>query len=113
MRSLPGRGCGLDGRSSKDERGMNEAQRHYGFCWVMYGAESAEHPPIECRQTAGLNVDMSDELRGSIRVDERCRDCWKCGVSEQNCKGVEKGQPCQWTGVAAVLWLSTKAVRRY
>lgn len=85
---------------------MNEAQRHCGFCWVMYGRSSAEHSPLECRRTGGLNVEMSEGLRDSVSIDRRCKVCWRCGITQQICKGVEKEQACQWTEVAAALWLS-------
>lgn len=88
------------------EEKMNEVQRHCGFCWALYGASAAEHSTNECGQTDGLNVETSERLRDGVRFDRRCRDCWKCGVSQQICKGIEQEQACQWTGVAAVLWLS-------
>jgi superfamily II DNA helicase RecQ len=87
------------------EAKMNEVQRHCGFCWVMHGSRKAEHSAKECTQTEGLRVETSEWLRGEVRFDHRCRDCWKCGVSQQICKGIEQEQACQWTGIASVLWL--------
>jgi superfamily II DNA or RNA helicase len=90
------------------ERGMDEVQRQCGFCLVMFGADAADHLPNTCSITPGLNVTMSEKLRSSIEYDRRnrCKVCYKCGVSERICKAVEMEQACQWTGVAAALWLS-------
>lgn len=55
---------------------------------------------------AGLNVRASEELQEGVWLDWQCRDCWKCRVSQQICKGIEREQTCQWTGVTAILWLS-------
>jgi len=85
---------------------MNEVQRYCGFCWARYGPGQAEHSTNQCTRTEGLTVEASEGLREGVRYDRRCRDCWKCGVSQQICKGIEREQTCQWTGVAAVLWLS-------
>jgi superfamily II DNA helicase RecQ len=83
---------------------MNEVQRHCGFCWTTYGPGEAEHLAVECTRTEGLNMEQSEWLRGGIRLDRRCRDCWKCGISQQICKGIENKQACQWAGVTACLW---------
>ncbi len=90
------------------ERGMDEAQRQCGFCLVTLGADAADHSPNKCSITPGLNITMSEKLRDSIGYDRRnrCKVCYKCGVSERICKAIEMEQACQWSGVAAVLWLS-------
>lgn len=85
---------------------MDEVQRHCGFCWSRYGPDEAEHASTKCSKTDGLNVEQSELLRQGIRLDRRCRDCWKCGVSQQMCKGIENERACRWNGVAACLWLS-------
>ena len=85
---------------------MNEVQWHCGFCWTMYGPGKAEHLAMECTQTGGLNMEQREWLRAGIRLDRRCRDCWKCGISQQICKGIENKQACQWAGVTGCLWLS-------
>jgi hypothetical protein len=51
-------------------------------------------------------VEGSSRLREEVWYDRQCRDCWKCRVSQQICKGIEREQTCQWTEVIAVLWLS-------
>jgi superfamily II DNA helicase RecQ len=85
---------------------MNEVQRHCGFCWTMYGPTSAQHATNTCSKTDGLNIEQQKLLRKQIQLDRRCRDCWKCGVSQHICKGIEHQRACQWGGVAACLWLS-------
>jgi superfamily II DNA helicase RecQ len=85
---------------------MNEVQRHCGFCWTTYGPGEAEHLAVECTRTEGLNMEQSEWLREGVRLDRRCRDCWKCGISQQICKGIENKQACRWAGVAGCLWLS-------
>jgi hypothetical protein len=82
---------------------MNEVQRHCGFCWVIYGPAETEHLAVEYTRTGALNIERSEWLREGIRLDRRCRDCWKCGISQQTCKGVENGRACQRTGIAGVL----------
>lgn len=88
------------------ERKMDEVQRHCGFCWVMHGSTHAEHPTSHCTRTPGLNVEESEKLRNGWRVDRRCRDCHKCGVSQGLFKGVDMKRMCQWNGITVVLWLS-------
>jgi superfamily II DNA helicase RecQ len=90
----------------KFETLMHEIQRHCGFCWVTYGAREAEHKAMDCSRTEGLNLDQSEWLRSGIRYDRRCRDCWKCGISEEICKGIELERACQWNGVVPVVLLS-------
>jgi len=84
---------------------MSEVQRHCAFCWVYHGAERAHHLSAQCTFTVGLNLEQSESLRAGVRLDRRCRDCWKCGISQQICKSVENERACQWSGVAACLWL--------
>jgi superfamily II DNA helicase RecQ len=88
------------------ENKMNEVQRHCGFCWARYGPRQAEHSTQQCTRTAGLSRAASEGLRDEVRYDRRCRNCWKCGVSQQICKGIEREQTCLWSGVSPVLWLS-------
>ena len=89
----------------QSEDKMNEVQRHCVFCWVRYGAERAHHSSGRCTFTQGLSIEQSESLRKGVRLDRRCRDCWKCGISQQICKSVENEGACQWNGVAACLWL--------
>lgn len=72
----------------------------------MYGPGEAEHWTNECSRAEGLSVETSERLQDGIRYNYRCRDCWKYRVSQQIYKGIEREQACQWTGIAAVLWLS-------
>jgi hypothetical protein len=74
---------------------MNKVQRHCGFCWATYGPGEAEHSLVGCTRTDGMNLEQSERLRDSIQLDQRCRDCWKCGISQQICKGIENKQVCQ------------------
>jgi hypothetical protein len=87
---------------------MDKAQRQCGFCRVMLGADTADHSPNKCSITPGLNITMSEKLRDSVVYNRqnRCKVCYKCGVSERICKAIEIEQACQWGGVVAVLWLS-------
>ena len=86
---------------------MDEVQRHCGFCWVLKGAAEAEHQPDQCQEVrAGVSLEGSEGLRDMIKVDGKCRVCWRCGVSQRICDGVEKERACRWGGIAAVLWLA-------
>jgi superfamily II DNA or RNA helicase len=90
------------------EQGLDEAQRHCGFCLVTLGMDAADHAPSKCSTTPGLDLTTSEQLRDGVAYDRRnrCKVCYKCGVSEQNCKAIEREEACRWGGVAAVLWLS-------
>ncbi|KFX86057.1 hypothetical protein O988_09786, partial [Pseudogymnoascus sp. VKM F-3808] len=88
------------------EEKMDEIQRHCGFCWAAYGRGRAEHTAMGCQVTQGLNTEQSEWLRQGIRVDRRCRDCWKCGISQEVCKGIERNVACRWAGVVPTVLLS-------
>ena len=89
------------------EQMLDEAQRHCGFCWVLEGADKAEHRSDRCPgERAEVSIAHSERLRGLIRVHKHCRVCWRCGISQRICDGAEKKRSCRWNGVAAVLWLA-------
>ncbi|OBT40733.1 hypothetical protein VE00_09777 [Pseudogymnoascus sp. WSF 3629] len=89
------------------EEMLDEVQRHCGFCWVFKKADEAEHRLDQCRERrVGVSIAQSERLRGLIAIHKQCRVCWRCGISQRICDGVEKGRPCRWNGVASVLWLA-------
>ncbi|KFZ15842.1 hypothetical protein V501_02522 [Pseudogymnoascus sp. VKM F-4519 (FW-2642)] len=89
------------------EEMLDEVQRHCGFCWVLKRADEAEHRPDQCpERRVGASVAQSERLRGMIAIHKQCRVCWRCGISQRICDGVEKGRPCRWSGLASVLWLA-------
>lgn len=75
---------------------MDEAQRQCGFCLVTLSADVVDYSLNKCSITLGLNITMSEKLRDSIRYDRRnrCKVCYKCGVSERICKAIEMEQAC-------------------
>ena len=86
------------------ERMIDEVQRHCGFYWVLKGAAEAEHQPDQCQEVrARVSLEDSEALRDIIKVDRKCRVCWRYGVSQRICDGVEKERACRWGGIAAVL----------
>lgn len=86
---------------------LDEVQRHCGFCWVLKGTNEAEHRLDQClERRVGVSIAQSERLRGLIAIHKQCWVCWRCGISQRICDGVEKGRPCRWNGVASVLWLA-------
>jgi hypothetical protein len=53
-----------------------------------------------------VSLKGSEALRDMIKVDRKCRVCWRYGVSQRICDRVKKERACRWGGITAVLWLA-------
>ena len=64
------------------EQIIDEVQQHCRFCWVLKGADQAEHQPDQCcNKRKDMSLEASKRLQEMIKVYCKCWVCWQCRVS--------------------------------
>lgn len=79
---------------------MDQLKRQCLYCELIRGETSQTHIYEECpvAKTKQCEYGRYQEWRAGVELGG-CKHCWKCGLSQEMCRGLERGIGCEYPDI--------------